>query len=113
MATTGEVIKMLRARHGLTQDELGDILGVKKSAIQKYESGAIVNFKTDVLRRFFIHFNMPPWFLIFPEAWDVDNYELGVVPDLLNLNRAGAERLIQYGQDLLLIDKYRRKPLDK
>ena len=43
------IIKILRNQKGLTQDELGAYLGVKKSAIQKYESGAIVNLKSETI----------------------------------------------------------------
>lgn len=35
MLETGEMIKFLRTKKKLTQDDLGVILGVKKSAIQK------------------------------------------------------------------------------
>ncbi len=34
-------LKTLRAQHGLTQDNLGNILGVKKAAICKYETGRV------------------------------------------------------------------------
>lgn len=113
MATTGEIIKLIRARNNLTQEELGDILGVKKSAIQKYESGAIINFKTDVLRRFYLHFGVSPWFLIFPEEVDIKSFDSCFMPKLLELNQEGRSRVVQYGFDLLLIDKYRRHPLDE
>ncbi len=35
---TGERIKKLRKEKGLTQEQLGKLLGVKKSAIAKYEN---------------------------------------------------------------------------
>lgn len=34
-------IKVLREAHGLTQEELGNILHVKKAAISKYEGGTV------------------------------------------------------------------------
>lgn len=40
---TGEIIKKLRKEHKLTQEQLGAILGVQKSAIAKYERGEIVD----------------------------------------------------------------------
>ena len=36
---TGERIKKLRKEKGLTQQQLGEMLGVQKSAIAKYENG--------------------------------------------------------------------------
>ena len=37
MATFAERIKMLRKKKGLSQEELGSIIGVKKYAIYSYE----------------------------------------------------------------------------
>ena len=37
--TIGERLKRLRIEKGLTQEEVGKILGVTKGAIQKYENG--------------------------------------------------------------------------
>lgn len=42
-------IKMLRTQKGLTQAELGKIIGVQNSAIAKYENGRVVNIKKDTL----------------------------------------------------------------
>lgn len=36
---------------GMTQEELGKILGVQKSAIAKYESGRVVNIKRTILKK--------------------------------------------------------------
>lgn len=37
MKNTGEMIKYYRKKLGLTQEELGNYVGVQKSAIAKYE----------------------------------------------------------------------------
>ena len=42
---TGERIKKLRKEKGLTQEQLGNLLGVKKSAIAKYENNRVENLK--------------------------------------------------------------------
>ena len=47
----GEIIKEARIAKGLTQQELGDIIGVQKSAIAKYESGKVVNIKRKTLQK--------------------------------------------------------------
>jgi len=41
----GERIKELRIARGLTQEELGEKVGVQKAAIYKYEKGMIENIK--------------------------------------------------------------------
>lgn len=49
MATTGERIRDARKAHGMTQKDLADKVGVKFSAIHKYENGLIVNLKRDTI----------------------------------------------------------------
>ena len=43
--TIGEKIKQARLAKGYTQEELGNLVGVKKAAINKYESGIVQNLK--------------------------------------------------------------------
>ena len=104
--TTGEIIKNIRIQHNLTQEEFGNILGVKKSAIQKYESGAITNFKADILRKLYLHFDLPPLLLLFPEKNGCEVFDTISVTRILSLNVEGRRRLMQHANDLLLIDKY-------
>ena len=49
MATTGERIKSARKACGMTQAELAEKIGVKFSAIHKYENGLVVNLKRDTI----------------------------------------------------------------
>lgn len=48
---TSERIKKRRLELGLTQEELAQKLGLKKSAIAKYESGRVENIKRSVLMK--------------------------------------------------------------
>jgi len=47
----GEKIKMARIAKGYTQEELGNLIGVQKSAVAKYENGRVVNIKRSVLAK--------------------------------------------------------------
>lgn len=47
----GTKIKNARLAKGMTQAELGEIVGVQKSAIAKYESGRVVNIKRSTLQK--------------------------------------------------------------
>lgn len=47
----GEKIKRARQAKNLTQQELGDMIGVQKSAIAKYENGRVVNIKKSTLQK--------------------------------------------------------------
>lgn len=49
METTGSRIKEARLRAGMTQSELADKVGVKFSAIHKYEKGLVVNLKRETI----------------------------------------------------------------
>lgn len=48
---TSEKIKHLRLSKGLSQEALGDLVGVKKAVISKYETGRVVNIKRSTLQR--------------------------------------------------------------
>lgn len=47
----GQKIKKARLERGMTQQELGNIVGVQKSAIAKYENGRVVNIKRSTLQK--------------------------------------------------------------
>jgi repressor LexA len=47
----GSLIKEARLAKGLTQEELGKLVGVQKSAIAKYENGRVVNIKRSTLQK--------------------------------------------------------------
>ena len=45
-----KILKELRLERGLTQEEVGKIIGVQKAAIQKYEKGDVMNMKRSILK---------------------------------------------------------------
>ena len=47
----GQRIKEARIAKGMTQEELGKVLGVQRSAIAKYEKGRVVNIKRSTLQK--------------------------------------------------------------
>lgn len=47
----GEKIKRARIEKGMTQEELGNIVGVQKSAVAKWESGRVQNIKRRTLQK--------------------------------------------------------------
>lgn len=47
----GKKIKQARLAKGLTQEELGNLIGLQKSAIAKYENGRVVNIKRSTLQK--------------------------------------------------------------
>lgn len=64
----GQKIKKARLERGLTQQELGNIVGVQKSAIAKYENGRVVNIKRSTLQKIASALKIRPSELIFTES---------------------------------------------
>ena len=62
--TMGERIKALRTQQGLTQEELGEKVGVKKSAIYKYETGLVVNLKRSTIEKLAKALGVKPTYLM-------------------------------------------------
>ena len=60
MKNTGEMIKYYRKKLGLTQEELGNYVGVQKSAIAKYENGRIENLKRTTIEKLSELFDILP-----------------------------------------------------
>ena len=56
----GDVIKKLRIEHNLTQEQLGEKLGVQKSAIAKYENGRVENLKRSTIQKMAELFDVSP-----------------------------------------------------
>lgn len=57
-------IKELRIRSGMTQEELAEKLGLKKSAIAKYENGRVENIKRTTLLKMSEIFNVSPAYIM-------------------------------------------------
>ena len=64
----GQKIKKARLERGMTQQELGDMVGVQKSAIAKYENGRVVNIKRSTLQKITKALNIRPSELLFNES---------------------------------------------
>ena len=63
----GSKIRAARIAKGMTQEDLGAVLGVQKSAIAKYEKGRIVNIKRSTLKKISDVLGIPPFELVFDE----------------------------------------------
>ena len=118
----GSEIKRLRKERGYTQEELGKILGVQKSAIQKYEKGTIKNFKPETISKLCQAFDVTPG-VFFDSMLDTDKLsrevkvleEISILfgsqaVDLLEcfqaMNGQGKAKLYSYAKDLAEMEKY-------
>ena len=126
---TGTKIRELRRLKGWTQEELGEKLGVKKAAIQKYEKGEIINLKLSTIKKLSELFDISVDQLIFPEAEEMDQkydskqlyFEVKLIEEIettygmkalemihgfTKLNDKGKTKALDIIDDLVLIDKY-------
>lgn len=67
--TTGERIKSLRIAKGLSQEELGGLIGVKNAAVYKYENGLVINLKRSVIAKLAEALETTPAYLM---GWNED-----------------------------------------
>ena len=65
--TTGEKIRQLRKELNLTQEDLGNMIGVQKAAINKYETGVVVNLKKSTIAALAKALRVSPVELLSPE----------------------------------------------
>ena len=70
MESVGERIKRLRKERKWTQEILGSKLGVKKAAVQKYESNRVVNLKQETIAKLAEIFEVPPSTFLNCSEWD-------------------------------------------
>lgn len=123
--TIGERLKRLRTEKGLTQEEVGNILGITKAAVQKYENGTITNFRSDTIRKLCKLFGIAPAYFIFD---DVENDYSSTNSEQLRgmiikhfgerfvkfldmvdrLNEDGRKKIMEYTADIVQIEAYRR-----
>ena len=62
--TMGDRIRYLREKNGMTLEELGDLIGVQKSAVLKYEKGSVENIKSSAIKVMADRFGVTPCYLM-------------------------------------------------
>ena len=119
----GTKIKLLRVGSGMTQEELGKLLGVKRAAINKYESGIIVNLKRSTIEELCKIFDVSPQFLLDdnytpprtysepehpPILPDFTHEELLILAYMRELNDEGKALVVDYMELLDASGKYKK-----
>lgn len=100
----GSKIKTARIAKGMTQEELGKILGVQKSAIAKYENGRIVNIKRSTLKKISDVLEIRPSELIFEK---IEKDPVGTAE--LHIEILTDEDFVEMFEDFKLLDARERK----
>lgn len=102
MIQTNDVIRTLRIKNKLTQNELAELLDIKLSTLQKYESGAIQNIKLDTLRKMCRIFGIAPGAILFPNLERDELYEFirQGIRHCIDLDERTANKIIEYIDDM-------------
>lgn len=88
-------IKDLRVKKGMTLEQVGDIVGVGKSTVRKWETGMIANMKRDKIALLAQALGTTPAYLM---GWEEDKKENA--PDDIKLTEG----------EKMLIDLFRKLP---
>ena len=83
-----DILKQQRIAHGMTQEELGKLVGLQKAAIYKYENGLLINPKRSLIEKLAQVFSVSPAFMMGIEDKEVEQYYLD--PETAQLAQAAA-----------------------
>lgn len=80
---TGETIKNLRIKNNLSQEELGLLLGVKRAAVNKWETGRVQNIKKSILIKLAEIFKVQPSMFFTPTEQEQEKIKLTEEPQII------------------------------
>lgn len=122
MSVMGERIKQLRKSLNMSQEELGSKIGVKKSAVNKYETGDVENIPRQSIEIMCKLFSVSPNYLLgIEELEDSLAKETKLIEQIqemygkeavkllelfTQLNEAGKQKVISYADDMTENQKY-------
>lgn len=110
-----DIIRKRREELNLTYEQLGNMIGVGKSTVRKWETGMIENMRRDNIVALAKALNISPSVIM---GWDVleenvssdenkiSNVEILLLENYNKLNDLGKEKLIEYSNDLIDMPKY-------
>lgn len=103
----GKKIYHLRTEKGLTLEELGNMVGVGKSTVRKWENGMIANMKRDKILKVAEVFNVSPAYLMGWEdtpttlsSSDLSYDEARFLVLFRSLNSDGQHKMIERAEEL-------------
>lgn len=112
-----DLIREKRQELGLTYEQLGELVGVGKSTVRKWETGMIENMRRDNIIALSKALNISPALLM---DWDFSKTEINTsnnyseeeqnhIEDLRKLNDIGKNKVIAYTKDLIEMPKYQKE----
>lgn len=105
--TTGERIKAARIAAGMTQTELAEKVGVKFSAIHKYETGLVVNLKRDTIGKLAKALCVNPSYLLCLDEEPVED-EAELLDLFKKVNSQGRALILANARMISGMEEYRK-----
>lgn len=103
MMTVGEKIKERRKMAGLTQTELGEMLGVQKNAVSKWECGRVEDIPCAKIKALATIFGVSTSYLIDDNVAskpDADNFISAMLKETKNLTEEDKRLLLSMARQL-------------
>lgn len=107
-----DIIKKRREELSLTYEQLGNMVGVGKSTVRKWETGLIENMRRDNIVALSKALNISPAIIMGWQPIEDNNkltlskQEATLLENYNKLNSKGKEKLLDYSDDLLTSSKY-------
>ena len=112
-------IRDLRALHGLTLEQVAQLVGVGKSTVRKWETGFIENMRRDKIAKLAAALHTTPDYLmgwsdapsssssvVSPSHVEVAPDEQELIQMFRSLNKEGQQKIIDYTADLCASGRY-------
>ncbi|MCR5565990.1 MAG: helix-turn-helix domain-containing protein [Clostridiales bacterium] len=91
--TFGERLRKLRNEYGVTLEEVGEYIGVKRPTVFKYENGIITNIPSDKVEAIARMFSVSPAYLM---GWTDDSSKEHIFTPVLAPNSEEFRRIIMF-----------------
>lgn len=116
-------LKQRRLQLDMTLEDVGNIVGISRSAVQKYEKGIIKNVYVSMVEQFSKALRCNPAYLLgwvdIPEIESptrevliLSTSETGIINNFRDLNQEGQEKITDYVDDLVSSEKYKKLNTD-
>lgn len=106
-----DILRKLRIESGMTQEELGKKVGLKKEAIYKYEKGIVVNPKRSLIAKLAHTFCVSPSYILGIEDAQEEHSseEAQLIAEFRKLNDEGRKAALGVVHAYTLMDPYIKK----
>lgn len=102
MSYAGQMIKMLRESHNMSQEELGKRIGVGRAAVNKYEKGVVENIPVKTIEKLALIFDTTPVHIM---GWDGGEHPVSFELRVLNgVQHFYGDRAVQLLESFIMLD---------